>query len=178
MHLVLTDSLPWFVCFAFRYMKKPVIFKLWEMACVRQLGLSQQRIVCLNIEGYYDPFQTMLERADRDGLLHRPPEDIVHFEETPEAAIRWIEDEKVGLHYHEKEEEEEKVYLHVKQRAAVLKKASYLHDPPTREGKRNTALRRPERPTSASPSIGNVIYLAMALATGVVIGVSLRRSKV
>jgi hypothetical protein len=153
-----------------------MIFKLWEMACVRQLGLSQQRIVCLNIEGYYDPFQTMLERADRDGLLHRPPEDIVHFEETPEAAIRWIEDEKAGLHHHEKEEEEKEDH-HVKKRAAALKKGSYLHDPPTREGKRNTEFGRPQSPSSASTSIGNVVYLAMALATGVVIGVSLRRSK-
>jgi hypothetical protein len=35
--------------------------KLWEMACSRQIGLSTLPIVCVNVDGFYEPFRTMLE---------------------------------------------------------------------------------------------------------------------
>mmetsp|Transcript_27181 Transcript_27181/g.56219 ORF Transcript_27181/g.56219 Transcript_27181/m.56219 type:complete len:163 (+) Transcript_27181:1-489(+) len=65
--------------------------ELWEMACARHLGLTSIPIVCVNVDGYYDTFMTILMRADEDQLLYKKPHDIVHFEETPEAAVLWIE---------------------------------------------------------------------------------------
>jgi hypothetical protein len=41
-------------------------------------------IVCVNVDGYYDSFKDILERAHADELLYKHPRDILHFEETPE----------------------------------------------------------------------------------------------
>lgn len=49
-------------------------------------------IVCVNIDGYYDNFLTILERAHKEEMLYKHPSEIVHFETTPEAAVRWVED--------------------------------------------------------------------------------------
>jgi predicted Rossmann-fold nucleotide-binding protein len=68
--------------------------ELWEMACVRHLGLREIPIVCVNVEGYYDPFQTMLQRAWEDQLIQRKPHEVVHFEPTSKAAIQWIEQQQ------------------------------------------------------------------------------------
>jgi predicted Rossmann-fold nucleotide-binding protein len=65
--------------------------ELWEMACVRHLGLREIPIVCVNVEGYYDAFQQMLQRAWDDQLIQRKPHEVVHFEPTSKAAIEWIE---------------------------------------------------------------------------------------
>ncbi|KAL7529317.1 hypothetical protein ACHAWF_002932, partial [Thalassiosira exigua] len=66
--------------------------ELWEMACARHVGFHSLPIVCVNVDGYYDPFVAMLERAHDDELLYKHPKDILHFERTPEEAVRWIED--------------------------------------------------------------------------------------
>ena len=58
--------------------------KLWEMACARHIGFHSIPIVCINVDGYYDPFRAMLTRAHDDMLLYKHPNDILHFEETPE----------------------------------------------------------------------------------------------
>ena len=58
--------------------------QLWEMACARHIGFHSIPIVCINVDGYYDPFRAMLSRAHDDMLLYKHPRDILHFEETPE----------------------------------------------------------------------------------------------
>uniref|UniRef100_A0A7S1FYM5 Cytokinin riboside 5'-monophosphate phosphoribohydrolase n=2 Tax=Corethron hystrix TaxID=216773 RepID=A0A7S1FYM5_9STRA len=65
--------------------------ELWEMACSKNIGLLDIPIVCVNVKGFYDDFEKMLRRAQDDGLLYRKPEDLVHFENTSEGAVRWIE---------------------------------------------------------------------------------------
>lgn len=65
--------------------------KLWEIACGKQVGFNNLPIVCVNVDGYYNDFQNMLKRAHSDGLLYMDPDDIVHFENTSELAIHWIE---------------------------------------------------------------------------------------
>ena len=60
------------------------VFQLWEMACARHIGFHSIPIVCINVDGYYDPFRAMLSRAHADQLLYKDPFDILHFEETPE----------------------------------------------------------------------------------------------
>ncbi len=61
------------------------------MACARNIGLSKLPIVCVNVDGYYESFRLMLDRANEDQLIKNPPDDILHFEPTAEAAIRWVE---------------------------------------------------------------------------------------
>jgi len=74
--------------------------ELWEMACAINVGFSSLRMVCVNVDGFYEPFRMMLERAEQDQLLYKKPEDIFHFEPTALAAINWIEaqlgDKKTG----------------------------------------------------------------------------------
>jgi hypothetical protein len=48
-------------------------------------------IVCVNVDGYYDNFMTILQRAHDDELLYKHPTEIVHFESTSEAAVLWVE---------------------------------------------------------------------------------------
>lgn len=62
------------------------------MACARNIGLSAIPIVCVNIDGFYDPFRMMLERAWADKLTKLKPELIMHFADTAEEAIRWLEE--------------------------------------------------------------------------------------
>jgi predicted Rossmann-fold nucleotide-binding protein len=66
--------------------------ELWEMACARNIGLTSLPIVCVNTNGYYGSFLKMLERAYQDQLTKLRPEEILHFEETAEGAVRWIEE--------------------------------------------------------------------------------------
>jgi uncharacterized protein (TIGR00730 family) len=93
--------------------------ELWEMACARQLGLSKLPIVCVNVDGFYEPFRIMLERAGNDNLLQLDPTQIVHFESTPVDAIRWIE-ESYGP---------DRLNVKVKRRTSQLRQSSILHDP-------------------------------------------------
>ena len=65
--------------------------ELWEMACARQIGLIQMPIVCVNVNGYYDSFRQMLERAHEDQFLYKHPREILHFEDTSVEAIDYIE---------------------------------------------------------------------------------------
>jgi hypothetical protein len=61
------------------------------MACARNLGLTKLPIVCVNVDGFYDPFRLMLQRAWEEQLTKLRPSDIVHFENTAEEAVKWIE---------------------------------------------------------------------------------------
>jgi Possible lysine decarboxylase len=65
---------------------------LWEMACARNIGLSQLPIVCVNTNGYYEPFKEMLQRAWEDQLTKLEPHQIVHFSETAQEAVQWVEE--------------------------------------------------------------------------------------
>jgi uncharacterized protein (TIGR00730 family) len=66
--------------------------ELWEAACARNIGLETSLpIVCVNVDNFYMPFRGMLQRAYDDQLTKLKPDEIVHFEETAEGAIRWIE---------------------------------------------------------------------------------------
>lgn len=61
------------------------------MACAKQIGLISIPIVCVNVNGYYDPFQKMLDRAHEDSFLYKLPTDILHFEDSSVEAIQYIE---------------------------------------------------------------------------------------
>ena len=87
------------------------------MACARHIGFHSMPIVCVNVEGYYDTFKAILKRAHEDELLYKDPHDIVHFEETPEAAINWVE--KYCADPNNQHENQQKV---IKRRTSMLKR--------------------------------------------------------
>lgn len=93
--------------------------ELWEMACARNIGLTQIPIVCVNVDGYYDPFRKMLERAYEDQLTKLQPHEIVHFEDTAEKAVQWLEQ---AQHQHGPT-------VHLKKR--VMHKSSFYSPPIT-----------------------------------------------
>lgn len=65
--------------------------ELWEMACARGIGLTDIPIVCINCNGFYDPFRIMLQRAYDDKLTKLQPHELVHFEASAQEAVRWVE---------------------------------------------------------------------------------------
>lgn len=65
--------------------------ELWEMVCARNLGFTDIPIVCVNVDGYYDPFRAMLDRAYGDRLIRKEPEEILHFEPDSASAVLWVE---------------------------------------------------------------------------------------
>lgn len=77
--------------------------ELWEMACARQIGFVNMPIVCVNVDGFYDPFLEMLERAYQDEFLYKHPSEILHFENTSKDAIHYIEKYLAGEYPHGKE---------------------------------------------------------------------------
>lgn len=70
--------------------------ELWEMACARHLNLNQLPIVCVNVDGYYEPFREMLHRAYKDKLIHLPPDQIVRFASGAEDAVRFVEGQGIS----------------------------------------------------------------------------------
>jgi len=67
--------------------------ELWEMACAKNINLNTLPIVCVNVNGYYDPFKQMLQRAYDDALIKKTPESLVKFVCTAEEAVDLIEEE-------------------------------------------------------------------------------------
>jgi len=65
--------------------------ELWEMACAKGIGLSNLPIVCVSVDGYYEPFASMLQRAYDDQLTKLQPHEIVHFVDTAAEAVEWVE---------------------------------------------------------------------------------------
>ena len=56
--------------------------ELWESVAEVSLGFKDLPVVCVNVDGYYDCFQKMLERAFADKLIYRPPNDLLGMEST------------------------------------------------------------------------------------------------
>jgi uncharacterized protein (TIGR00730 family) len=65
--------------------------ELWEAACARGIGLTAIPIVVVNVDGFYDPFLAMMERAYKEEMIKLEPHQLIHYEDNAEDAIRWIE---------------------------------------------------------------------------------------
>lgn len=93
--------------------------ELWEMACARNIGLSKIPIVCVNIDGYYEPFREILDRAHKDKLVKLDPAQIVHFADSAEEAIKWCEEVQ----------KEDAPTVALKKRSDVLRSQSIMGSP-------------------------------------------------
>jgi hypothetical protein len=108
--------------------------ELWEMACARNIGLADMPIVCVNTDGYYDSFRAMLERAHTERLTKLRPDEILHFEDGPEGAVRWIEEQcqgkvREGEHGEDAARGGGMASISPQQRAKVLRSSSVLSSP-------------------------------------------------
>ena len=61
--------------------------ELWEGVAEVSLGFKDVPIVCVNVNGYYDSFQQMLERSFADKLIYRPPNDLLGMESTASVSV-------------------------------------------------------------------------------------------
>jgi Possible lysine decarboxylase len=98
--------------------------QLWEMACARNIGLSNLPIVVINVDGYYEPFRQMIERAYADELIKMKPENLVHFVPSAEEAVVWIEQQQ-GT----KKDTLAGLQPKLQKRASVLKRSSFMNNP-------------------------------------------------
>eukprot|EP00574_Skeletonema_japonicum_P013840 CAMPEP_0201716418 /NCGR_PEP_ID=MMETSP0593-20130828/2387_1 /ASSEMBLY_ACC=CAM_ASM_000672 /TAXON_ID=267983 /ORGANISM="Skeletonema japonicum, Strain CCMP2506" /LENGTH=312 /DNA_ID=CAMNT_0048206209 /DNA_START=37 /DNA_END=975 /DNA_ORIENTATION=- len=92
--------------------------ELWEMACARHIGFHALPIVCVNVDGYYENFKSILMRAHEDELLYKLPEEILHFEDSAEAAVKWIESYHASVAM-KPEQEQKKV---IERKTSMLKR--------------------------------------------------------
>jgi len=46
------------------------------------LGFKDIPIVCVNVDGYYDPFQLMLKRSFADKITYKPPNEYLSMQPT------------------------------------------------------------------------------------------------
>jgi hypothetical protein len=51
------------------------------------LGFKDIPIVCVNVKGYYDCFQKMLERSFADKLIYKPPNELLGMEPTARRVL-------------------------------------------------------------------------------------------
>ena len=62
-----------------------------EMIELKKYEKHNKPIVFLNTDGFYDGIKSFYDRANVEGFLYFPIEQIVHFSDTPEDAMRYIE---------------------------------------------------------------------------------------
>mmetsp|Transcript_48042 Transcript_48042/g.77512 ORF Transcript_48042/g.77512 Transcript_48042/m.77512 type:complete len:234 (-) Transcript_48042:59-760(-) len=68
--------------------------ELWEGVAEVSLGFKDIPIVCLNVNGYYDSFQLMLERSFADKITYKPPNEYLSMQPTAKMALDWAESNK------------------------------------------------------------------------------------
>jgi hypothetical protein len=93
------------------------------MACARNIGLSNLPIVVVNVDGYYEPFRQIIQRAYADELIKMKPENLVHFVPTAEEAVVWIEQQGT------KKDSLAGLQPKLQKRASVLKRSSFMTSP-------------------------------------------------
>lgn len=68
------------------------IDEMFDAAALCQLGMKNARpVVAVNVDGYYDATFLQLERALQEGLLSKPPADVLASVPDVDAAILWCE---------------------------------------------------------------------------------------
>ena len=104
--------------------------ELWEMACGRQVGFVNVPIVCVNVDGYYESFRQMLERAHEDQFLYKLPSDILHFEDTSEKAIEYIEGYMEGKADDDQKRAEKSKKKVIKRKPSMLQRMGSVYNMP------------------------------------------------
>jgi hypothetical protein len=146
--------------------------KLWEMACARNIGLTDIPIVVVNVDDYYTPFREQLERSYVDELIKLKPNEVVHFVHTAEDAVRWIEDQA--------KTDKQNAVTTLKRRDSVMRSTSFMASP--LDWFRSSS---PPKKTWGSkgmlvdskPSLSAVPTWALTFAAGLVLGITVSSAK-
>lgn len=64
-----------------------------EMIELKKYEKHAKPVVFLNTDGFYDGIKVFYDRANKEGFLHFPMDTIAHFADTPEEAMRYIEED-------------------------------------------------------------------------------------
>ena len=62
-----------------------------EMIELKKYEVHNKPVVFLNTDGFYDGLKQLFGRMQKEGFLFFPIETIVHFADTPEEAMAYIE---------------------------------------------------------------------------------------
>lgn len=65
--------------------------ELFEIIAWAQLGIHDHPIGLLNVEGFYDPLEAMLERMERDRFLRVSPRDAIIIDTDPGRLLDRME---------------------------------------------------------------------------------------
>ena len=127
-------------------------------------------IVCVNVDGFYEPFREMLSKAYADKLIRLKPDEIVHFAPDAEEAIRWVEAEKEKM----EAMQQSKDIPPPARRSSALKRSSIFSAPPAATKELGALGKVEEEGTVGSwPSLA--FQAGMVFAAGVLVGVSVSR---
>lgn len=141
------------------------------MACAKQIGLTRLPIVCVNVDGYYENFRQMLNRAYEDELTYLKPHEILHFEPTAEAAVRWIEEQAA-------QGTQAAVQPKVRRRESVLGRSSSFMSPPVGDWGIKSGGRGGRASRFISEGWGRwAVVFAAGLSVGVMVATQSIRSK-
>ena len=69
--------------------------EITEVLEKKKHNLHDKPVVFMNTDGFYDGFKQQMERMDREGFLPKALHEYLHFADTPEDTMRYIE-EHVG----------------------------------------------------------------------------------
>jgi uncharacterized protein (TIGR00730 family) len=61
--------------------------ELWEIAVQRQIGATRAPLAVIDVDGCYAGFRACLARAEADGLLYGPADELVAWVADADAAI-------------------------------------------------------------------------------------------
>ncbi|CAM9700897.1 unnamed protein product [Laminaria digitata] len=63
--------------------------ELWEMVCLKGIGLCNMPICVLDVDDFYGGFRMQMKRAQADRLLYSDIDSLVHFTRDPAKAVEW-----------------------------------------------------------------------------------------
>ena len=73
------------------------IDEISEIFTWRQLGYTNGNVALYNINGYWDPFLKMLDKAVEDGFLSEKVRESLIVEDNPERLFARLEEERISL---------------------------------------------------------------------------------
>ena len=73
------------------------IEEISEIFTWRQLGYTNGNVALYNINGYWDPFLKMLDKAVEDGFLSEKVRQSLIVEDNPERLFARLEEERISL---------------------------------------------------------------------------------
>jgi len=64
--------------------------ELIETQTLRKLGRYGGDLFALNLDGFFDPYKALLDHFVREGSLEAQDRDLVHFEDSVQALLRYF----------------------------------------------------------------------------------------